>query len=968
MRQLLTGTVTLLFTDIEGSTRLLQRLGNQYAAVLKECRRLLRVAFQQENGFEVDTQGDAFFVVFESATEAVAAAIHAQKALFAAHWPDEAEVRVRMGIHTGEPLPTEEGYVGLDVHYAARIMSAAHGGQVLLSQMTRDFVATELPDGVYLRELGSYRLKDIAGPNQLYQLVIPGLPADFPPLSTLNAQHNTQNIPSPSTSFVGREQEVTMVANLLRRPDVRLVTLMGTAGVGKTRLALQVADQLSSLFTDGIYFVPLDQLSSAEAVLPTLAQMLNIQDEKDTPLLEQVKAVLRNQSLLLILDNFEQVIAARRIIADLLTTSLKLKVLVTSRVMLHMQAEHLCEVPPLPLPDRGKPGQQPNLAKLSRNAAIALFVQRAQAVQPDFQLTATNAAALTDICIRLDGIPLAIELAAARIRHFQPQALLTRLEQGLTVLQGRADDVPARQQTLHGAIAWSYDLLTAAEQRVFRRFAVCINGATMEAAERVCAGETDADVPDVPDILVALVDQSMLQRQELEKEEVRFWQLQTLREYALACLTEAGELAATQAAHATYYLSWLEQMAPLLAGAEQAHWLDRLDWDYENVKAALNWLLERAKVEAERGEQALQLCNALLGFWELRGYVNEGLAFLERTLAVSQDIAPATRAQVLHGAAFFALIQDDNVRAEAFLRQSQLLFRESGDRAGMANILRLQGTLAMVKSSYKLARRLLEEALALYLERGDTQQVVSTRESLAHIAISQCDYPRAKSLLDENIASYQARGEQYRIAFSLYHLARAFFLLRGDLVEAHALAEECLALFKTAGNRRLMAYTLCILGQIVCMEEYEFNKARVMLEEAVVVFKTIEDRSGTSEALTALARLAVLQGEYEVARGYYTESWKLLQVIGAKDLCAACLEGYGEALLRLGAPRQAVQLWGTAATVRATIMAPIPPIYRTAYEQAVSFAREVLGDEAFQQAWIEGHRRSLEQVELPTDV
>jgi len=967
MRQLLTGTVTLLFTDIEGSTRLLQRLGNQYAAVLKECRRLLRVAFQQENGFEVDTQGDAFFVVFESAAEAVAAAIHAQKALFAAHWPDAVAVRVRMGIHTGEPLPTEEGYVGLDVHYAARIMSAAYGGQVLLSRMTRDFVATELPDGVSLRVLGAYRLKDIAGPNQLYQLVIPGLPADFPPLLTLNAQHNMQNIPSPSTSFVGREQEVTTVSNLLRRADVRLVTLMGTAGVGKTRLALQVADQLHSLFTDGIYFVPLDQLSSAEAVLPMLAQMLNIQEEKELPLLEQVRAVLRNQSLLLILDNFEQVLAARRIIADVLATSLKLKVLVTSRVMLHMQAEHLCEVPPLPLPDRGKPGQQPNLAKLSRNAAIALFVQRAQAVQPDFQLTATNAAALTAICIRLDGIPLAIELAAARIRHFHPQALLTRLEQGLTVLQGRADDVPARQQTLHGAIAWSYDLLTATEQRVFRRFAVCINGATMEAAERICAGEMGAaDVLAVPDILAALVDQSMLQRQELEKEKVRFWQLQTLREYGLACLAEAGELEATQAAHATYYLSWLEQMAPLLAGAEQAHWLDRLDWDYENVKAALNWLLERASVEVARGEQALQLCNALLGFWELRGYVNEGLAFLERTLTVSHDIAPAVRAQALHGAAFFALIQDDNIRAEAFLHQSQLLFRESGDRAGMANILRLQGTLATVKSTYKLARRLLEEALALYLERGDTQKVVSTREALAHIAISQCDYPRAKFLLDENIASYQARGERYRIAFSLYHLARTLFLLRGDLVESHTLAEESLALFKTAGNRRFMAYTLCILGQILFMEEYEVDRARVLLEEAVVVFKTIEDRSGTAETLTALARLAVLQGENEVARGYYMESWKLLQVIGAKDLCAACLEGYGEALLRLGVPRQAVQLWGTAATVRAAIMAPIPPVYRTAYEQAVSFAREVLGDEAFQEAWMEGHRKSLEQVELLT--
>ena len=488
MPQLPTGSITLLFTDIEGSTRLLHQLGNRYAGVLRECRRLLRAAFQQANGVEVDTQGDSFFVVFERAADAVAAAVHAQRALFTAPWPDEAVVRVRMGMHTGEPQPTDEGYIGLDVHHAARIMSAAHGGQVLLSQETRDLVKADLPEGVGLRELGAYRLKDIAHPNHLFQLVIPGLPADFPPLTALSSQHPLRNIPSPTTSFIGREAEVAAISDLLRRDEVRLLTLIGTAGVGKTRLALQVAAQLGSFFSGGQCFVALDQVSSPDAVLPALAQSLNIQEEKERSLLEQVKAILREQAMLLILDNFEQVLPASLLITDLLAACPRLKVLVTSRVMLHLQAEHLFEVPSLPLPDSRLYEHLSTPATLSQYASVALFVQRASAVQPDFQLTRANAAAIARICVYLDGIPLAIELAAARVRHFSPQTLLARLEHGLAVLQAEAHDIPARQQTLRGAIAWSYNLLEPAEQRVFRRFAIFVNGATLEAAEQICAG------------------------------------------------------------------------------------------------------------------------------------------------------------------------------------------------------------------------------------------------------------------------------------------------------------------------------------------------------------------------------------------------------------------------------------------------------------------------------------------------
>ncbi len=958
MRQLPTGTLTLLFTDIEGSTRLLQQLGNNYAEMLLECRRLLRAAFQQWNGHEVDMQGDAFFVVFERAVDAISAAVNAQRALYSARWPDGAIVRVRMGVHTGELQSTEEGYVGLDVHRAARIMSAAHGGQVLLSQTTHDLVVSELSEEVSLRDLGEYRLKDIAGLTRLFQLVVQGLPAEFPPPSTLSPQRRPGNIPSLSTSFVGREQEIAAICGQLR-VNVRLLTLFGTAGVGKTRLALQVATELIDQFADGIYFVALEQFSDTDEVMTAIAQALSVQQEKGRSLVEQVKETLRAPSILLVLDNFEQVLSARLVIADLLASCPKLKVLVTSRVMLHLRAEQLFEVSPLPLPGHRHVS---DLKALSHYASVALFVQRAQAVVPDFQLIPGNAAAVAGICTRLDGIPLAIELAAARTRHFSPPTLLAQLEKGLTILQGKAPDVPARQQTLRGAIAWSYDLLGSAEQRVFRRLSVFANGTTLAAAEPVCiaAGPINGSVLEV---LEELVDKSMLQRQEQGNGKTRFWLLQTLREYGVERLSEAGELAATQAAHAAHFLSWVDRVASKLFGAEQADWLDQLDREYDNVRVALEWMLDGTEIETGRAEQALRLCVALMLFWEIRGYLVEGLAFMERALALGRDAAPSVRAQALHYAGFLALMQDDNTRAEAFLRESQLLFRESGDKPGMANILRLQGNLAMMKNNYKIARRLLEEALNIYRERGDMRRAASTRDALAQVAIAQCDYSRAQSLLEENLASYRALGEQYGTAYPLYHMAHILFLSRGDRAKARDLAEESLALFRAVGNRRLIAYVLSLLGQILSVDR-EDDRARSMLDESVAIFKVVGDRSGTTEALIALARFVAYRGKHETAQSFYKESWELLQAIGARELAVACLEGYGEVLVAQGEARWAVQLWGTAATIRAAIVAPMPPVYRAVYIQAVTSARELLSEETFQSAWIEGSRTPLEQVTL----
>lgn len=962
MREFPTGILTLLFTDIEGSTRLLQELGDRYAGVLKECRRLLRMAFQQGHGYEVDTQGDAFFVVFERAADAISSAIAAQRALFATHWPDQARVCVRVGIHTGEPQAAEEGYIGLDVHQAARIMSAAHGGQTLLSQVTRDLVADALTGEVTLQDLGEYRLKDIAGLSHLFQLVVPDLPADFPPPVTASAQRSLYNIPSPSTSFVGREQEVAAISKLLSQADVRLLTLLGTGGVGKTRLALQVAAEVAQRFTGGICFVSLEQLSDVDNVTLAIAQALGVQggqEGRDLPLIDQVMITLRDQPFLFILDNFEQVLPASRVITSLLAGCPRLKALVTSRVLLHVQAEHVFEVSPLPLPDRDA---LRDLERLSRYAAISLLVQRARAVAPDFHLTSANAAAIAGICARLDGIPLAIELAAARMRHFSAPAVLAQLEHGLSVLRGTMQDAPARQQTLHGTIAWSYQLLEPAEQRVFRRLAVFAGGATLEAASQVCAAP-DETGEQVTEVLVALVDKSMAQHQGQDESDTRYWLLQTLSEYGLERLAESGELDTIQAAHAAFYLSWLERLAPLLSGAEQVRWLDRLDQEYENVRMAIEWL--SGGTQEETAEQALRLCVALLGYWEIRGYFREGMAFIERALANSPALASSTRAQALHGAGFLALLQDDNERAERFLRESQSLFRESRDRAGMANILRLQGNLALAKNSYKIARHLLEEALAIYRKRGDIQKAASTRGALAQIAMAQCDFTRARALLDENKAAYSASGEQDGTAYLLCLQALLHFLSRGYSAEARTLAEQSLARYKAVGNRRFVAYVLNLLGEILlAQEEAGREQVRSMLEESLAIFKTLDDRSGTVEALISLARLAASRGENDAAQTAYAESWALVRAIGAKDMAARCLEGAGELAVAQEMPERAVIVWGTAATLRAAILAPMPPVYRATYVAAVALAREKLGDETFQTLWAQGHRTPWEQVEL----
>lgn len=956
------GTVTLLFTDIEGSTRLLHRLGEQYADVLAESRRLLQAAFQRWNGVVVDTQGDAFFVAFARANDAVAAAADVQRTLLSTVFMEDVTVSVRIGLHTGEPEIAGEGYIGMSVHKAARVMSAAHGGQVLLSQTTGDLVEHDLPVGVSMRNLGAYRLKDIEGPSTLYQLVIAGLPTDFPPLNTPGSSAKLYGFPAQPTPFIGRQRELAEASALLRRQDVRLVTLSGTGGIGKTRLALQIAATCADLFIDGVYFVPLAQVSTADDVLPNIAQTLGIREERGISLFERVLDVLEGKCLLLVLDNMEHLIGAAPLLAGLLSSCPQIHMLVTSREALHVRAEHVFEVPLFPIPDLA---QLPPLDMLALDPAIALFIQRAQAVRPNFSLTSANAEDIVAICRRLDGLPLAIELAAARIKYGPPQSILAQLEQGLDALKGGARDLSARQQTLRDAIAWSYNLLDEEQQRLFRRLAIFVNGCLLDAAQQVYHAVGNGH-GDIVDDIEALVDKSLLRQEEQTEEGPRFLMLQTLREYGKECLASTGELEATREAHALYYLAIAEKIVPRLTGAMEAHWLDYLETEHENLHTALSWFLERAAQENSWVEQTIRFCTALVKFWEIRGYFQEAYTLLTRALAVTTGAEPAIKVQVLYPLAVFQLmLQGDTERGKTLLEESLALFRSIEDKAGTAKVLRLLGQLQIGEKTVE-ARRLLEASLALYEELDDSYGIGQVRNDLARAATMQGDYARARSLLENNLALYRTHEDGHNRAYPLLLLADVTFLTRGNLDIARSLAEESLDIFRDLGDRWLTAFVLLLLAEIAVFQ-HEGEKTRAYCEESLSLFRTLNDRNGVAQSLLTLARVLAQTGDGEAAYTACKDSWILLREVGDSEQRATCLEQVGEFLGNSDRGDQlekAAQLWGKAATLRANLVAPMPPVYRAAYGEVVARVREQLGPDRFQAAWAEGRNMQVGQIIL----
>jgi predicted ATPase/DNA-binding CsgD family transcriptional regulator len=779
-----------------------------------------------------------------------------------------------------------------------------------------------------------------------------------------NAQLVMPTLPVSLTPLVGREREIQAIQVLLSRPEVRLLTVTGTAGVGKTRLALEVARRLVSDFADGVYMVSLAPISDPYLVIPTIAHRLGLMEGSSQPLLELLKLAQHDKQRLLVLDNFEHVIAAAPLLTELLEACPAVKILVTSREVLRLRGEQQFAVPPLALPDLKSPLDHQSLAHV---AAVNLFLQRTQAIQSDFQLTMDNATAVAQVCVRLDGLPLAIELAAARIKLLPPQALLTKLDHRLHVLTGGARDLPLRQQTLRNTIEWSYNLLDAEEQRLFRSLSAFVGGCTLDALEAVCAAPGNASAGlngSVLDVVTSLLDKSLALQTTQDGQQPRLVMLETIREYGLEVLASSGEVEAIHEAHATYYLALAEQAEPELSSPQQISWLERLEREHDNLRAALSWFLKQDS-DVHRSELALRLAGALVQFWEMRGYVSEGRHWLERVLSISRGVRSAGRTKALIGAGRLASFQDDFGQAEAWCREGLVLHRELGDRQGSPAVLLIWGYVmwgyaAMMRSNYAQARSLLEEALALFREGGEPIGSVSVLYVLANVLLFQGDYVRAHALLEESRMRSKEAGDVGDHATSLMVLGM-LLLFHGDLAQAHDCLEECLAVSREVGYKRNLALSMLLLA-MVAWGQGEGVRARSLLEESQVLFKEAGLRGRMAEVFATQGLVSLGEGDYPTARGWLEESFKLSLELDNKWTIALCLEGLAAVAAAQGESVRAVWFISAAQALREAIGTPLPSFLQALHEFTITTMRTQLGEQVFDAAWEEGRAMTPEQV------
>ncbi len=806
------GTLTFLFSDIEGSTRLLESLGSvAYTAILERQAALLREAFDRHGGREEGTEGDSFFVVFDSASDAVLAAVDGQRALMTEPWPEGVEVNVRMGIHAGEASSSAAGLVGLDIHRAARIAAAAHGGQVVVSDAVRSLVTADLGEGISLRGLGRHRLKDLREPEPLCQVVADGLRIEFPPLRSLDVRPN--NLPTQLTSFVGRERELAEAGRLLETN--RLVTLTGPGGTGKTRLSLQVAANAAERFPDGVFFVALETVREPGMVASRIASAIGLAETGARTADVVLREWLAEKLVLLVLDNFEQVVAAGPVVAELLRDAPGLSAIVTSRAALRVSGEQEYPVPGLPTPPDLSLLSALELASLPAEArsidpealsayeSVRLFIARATAVRPDFRVTNENAPAIAAIAARLHGMPLAIELAAARIKLFSPDALRARLEDQLGLLSAGARDLPERQQTLRGAIAWSYDLLDEGHRRLLDRLSVFEGGIDLAAAEAVCGPSSELGI-DVIDGLVDLADQSLVRTVDTGGDP-RFQMLETIRAFAAEKLAERGEPALMAERHGAWFLELAQRIAPDLAGADQKRLLDQLELEHDNIRAVLD-----GATAAGDAPTAIGLGYAVWRFWQKRGHLYEARRRLDGMAAAPWSRTDALlRARLLEALGGVCWWQADIPAMRTAYAEAVEIWRARDDKAELANALynysfafsvpeRPDDSMPNTDPTGAGARA-LQEALALYEGLGDIRGVANVRWGIGNSKYFSAGTDAGFEDFSAALDGFRQVGDRTMEAWSLHMVGGA--LLRTDKAdEARPYLRHALRHFYDAGD------------------------------------------------------------------------------------------------------------------------------------------------------------------------
>jgi predicted ATPase/class 3 adenylate cyclase len=909
------GTVTFLFTDIEGSTPLWEHEPEQMRAALARHHAILRAAIAEQGGHVYKVIGDAFQAAFDVPAQAVAAALAAQRGLAGERWPTSTPIRVRMGLHVGPAEADVHDYATTHtLNRVARVMSAGYGGQTLLTLAVAELVRERLPAGVTLRDLGRHRLKGLTQLEHLFQVVAPDLPVDFPPLQSLAASLN--NLPVQLTSFIGRDTEV---AEVKRRLSVsRLVTLTGSGGCGKSRLSIKVASELGVHYSNGVWFIELAPVADPALISQTLLSTFNLREDSHRSALEVLIDYLRAKTLLLVLDNCEHLIEACAQISEaLLRTCPNLCILATSREAMGIAGEAAYRVPSLNTPN---PAHLPSLDELEKVDSIRLFIERAATAKPGFALTQDNASFLAQICYRLDGIPLALELAASRVKVLSPEQIASRLDDRFRLLTGGSRTALPRQQTLRAMIDWSYSLLSEQEKTLFRRLAVFVGGWTLEAAESVC-GEGRSEF-DVLDLLARLVDKSLIFIEE-STSEIRYHRLETIRQYSREKFFETDEVETVRDRHLDFFVQFAELVDENLKGGEQVVWQNRIAAEQDNLRTALEWGLSK------NPDSALRIAGAANLFWTAGGYSPEGFRWTEKALAQVEKIpAPqgitleqrlVARARALRGLARLYLSLGDNANARHAAEESVALYRQSQDRRGLA--------FALVVLAYPL--EFLGERV------------------------------RAEAVLRESNAIARAEDDVYVICRSLNILARVIVDLHHDLDLSQRYAEESYRLAREAGLRSQEAQASEILG-LIATHRKDYDPARAHLEEAVKVYQEIGATFNVILEKSNLAHLERQLGNYASALEYYRETIVAFRDIGQAGAVSHQLECFGFIALAQNQNERALQLLAAANALREKGGTPMMPDEQIYFDEQLKGLREKMDSMKFDSLWSQGCAMTME--------
>jgi predicted ATPase/class 3 adenylate cyclase len=943
-----TGTVTFLFTDIEGSTKLAQQYREAMPTLLARHNQILHQAIEGHNGYIFQVVGDSFSVAFHSASDALHAAVTAQRKLYNEAWTP-ASIKVRIGIHTGAAQLQLESSDNAYSGYATlastqRIMSAGHGGQILLSGATRELVRDVLPTNTELLDLGEKRLKDLLRPENLYQLNIAGLPSIFPPLKTLDSFPN--NLPIQLTSFIGRENEIAEVKQELDKH--RLVTLTGSGGTGKTRLSLQVAAELLEKFDHGVWFVELAPLADPDLIPQTILSAIGIQEQQGKTPLEMLKDYLHEKQTLIVLDNCEHLIeTSARVVNALLNAAPDLKVMASSREALGVKGELSYPVPSLSLPDIK---HLPVIEQLSQYEAVRLFIDRASLVSPHFDVNKSNAPAIAQVCYRLDGIPLAIELAAARVRMLSVEQISARLDDRFRLLTGGARTALPRQQTLRALIDWSYDLLTEKERLFLRRLSVFAGGWTLEAAEDVCAGE-GIESYDVLDLLTQLVNKSLVTVIEHSQSgETRYRVLETIRQYAREKLLEAGGSETTRQRHLAYFIKLVQKAEPELFRSNQAFWLNKLDDELDNLRRALEWSLS-ADVEA-----GLQLMVTPQLYWDARGDFREVESWLEQLLErYNKADSVRARALLIYGQA--VALGGDFEEAHKIGEQSLELSRAISDKQVEALSLWSLGMLIAIQGDNAQGIPILEQSLALYQSLGDK---LGQATVMAWMSLNNNDLDHSKAYLFDSLRLFRELGHLAGIAICLSELAhRAIW--GGDFVSPVPWLEEARELHRQLGNILREADVLSYYGHLAYWQG-DYQQARASYEESTRLHEKVGHLLNVSWSRVNIAYIVLRQGDYQQAKEMFNSCVQQFQKANNTIGLIFAIEGLASLNVNQGQPERAARLFAWADAMRAKIGDHRPPVEQDSVGRDLAVIHSKLNDADFVRLSIEGQAITVEEA------